>query len=256
MPGIVLACRESHAIATRFNKERDKIIVMQSRLDRPPSGVSHIPRSRHHPIRWQEEAFKEAFSSAKHIASFVTAERYNEKWGDMRPAARRFYEDARLMFPQMETFTAISSGEILPRLWDQFTNEWQLQDERDAGVDGTLPPRPVNLLQDQSLMNSFIILDRRERYLKRKSSWEMEKYMQSILGQEKRVTRAQTARKKREAANTRHDRNLFLRRHLGQELGAAEESIEWDLRVIALTTAPTGQKGTRSDRRSIRYSTM
>jgi hypothetical protein len=74
-------------------------------------------------------------------------------------------------------------------------------------------------------MNSWIILDRRERHLKRKSSWEAEEDTQKIFGQGKREEG------ERQAAGIRHDRRLFLERHLGEELGAAEESIEWKLEV-------------------------
>lgn len=179
-----------------------------------------------------DEAFKGAFASAKHIASFVTAEMHCDIPG-MRHAARRGYESAQSKFPQMETFTAISLNGIPSMAWAVFKKEWQLQAGRgDARTEGTSPPRLVLLLQDQSLWDSWVILDRRKRHLELKKSWEAEEDRLKRQGKrEERVTRAQTARKNLEAETIRTYRRLFLVARLGEQLGTAEESIEWELEV-------------------------
>jgi hypothetical protein len=228
MPSIFLACKESYVIA-RFNKEKDKVIVVESGLNRGPSRVSHVPGYRPCPIYWKEEAFK-AFASAKHIASFVTAEMKCDI-PDMQHTARRFYESAQSKFPQMETFTTISINGIRPMAWAYFTDVWQLQAKRDARTEGTSPPRLVVPLQDQSLRDSWVVLDRKKRHLELKKSWEAEEDRLEILGQGEleRVTRAQAARKNCQAERRRSCRISFLVARLGSELGKAEESIEWEL---------------------------
>jgi hypothetical protein len=226
--GIFLACKESHEVATRFNAEKDKVIVVDARLDRPPTGW--VPGSGSYRPKVRElldggldhGAFKEALRSPRHIADFVSEATVD----GIRNKAEACHDRAWSRFPEMETFTAILPRKIEPYLWSAFTEEWR---KCDTNLAPQMSPIKLLVAQDEFLFSSWIILDRRERYFQNKSEWEIEwETIQARGPEEGQRTPAKMEVVKR---GGRAERRHFLQRFLGSEVGEREERVEWEAEV-------------------------
>jgi hypothetical protein len=194
--GIFGACTASRKIATKFNPEVDKVVVLWSGL----SG-------------WYMK-----IRSVKHIAEFLPSglPPQSYKW-----QGKMLRKDT-LSFLQMETFTVMTVGEIKPTSWTIFENAWKADDP-------WLPPdqsSPILFVQDNSHPCSWVALDREKRFKTMKSDWEAQMEDDNgIRGQ--RMTRTVRTGFEERITRERRDRKQHLVGYLGSELGEKEENIEW-----------------------------
>jgi hypothetical protein len=201
------------------------VIIMWSRIDREPPGWVHNPRTQHPLYKPNLEelledekvthgVFKEALGSPKHIAEFVDE---NTPYEMQRIASR--CHRVRRLFPQTETFTAISRIGIDPSLWSVFTEEWRRQ---DMNLPSQVSPIDLLVSQDESLIHSWIILLRRESYHRNRKHWEMT--LQYFNKKGRNMTRAEGARIQQSVVKEKAVDRAGSR----VDVGEREEKMEWE----------------------------